>query len=112
LAGNFELVFEADWDRFEQNVALRASSGEEITFQFYHTGRSYISFGNTNSAGNWDFGDANVLRLTVTGDVAKLYVNDVVLGTAVVNPSVTYSSVVISGITRDDKLYSVTATQR
>jgi hypothetical protein len=113
LSSNFEVVLEADWGDFSQNVMLRSSTGEELAIRFENRD---ISFGNTElrySRTNWEGGDAiNVIRLTVTNDTAKLYINDEFFGTAVVDPSLTYNEFIISGIKRDDALYSVTLIQK
>ena len=109
LQGSFEVVFTADWSEFDSVFLLQADRGKDIQVTF---DGNDIAFGNTNKNwGNaaWKGGtDLNHCRILVSGDTAKLYINDVFFGTTVIEPDVIYSRLSISSIGQDERIHHLT----
>lgn len=106
LLANFEVVFDADWGDFSTTLLLRSSSGDEISLRF---DGDDITFGNTQKHfgdTGWKGGDViNNVRLTVNGDTAKVFVNEVFFGATPVKPNAEYISLAMTGIKRKDYLF-------
>ncbi len=114
FSSDFEIIINADWSWwFSQDISL-ASSDSEIKIIFNHLGYGGSQFIQLNDLTvprdytNWKDGFVNNLRLSVIGNIARFYVNDVLSHKVVLDEAnLTYTGLVINGIKTDDRLFEI-----
>ena len=113
LTGNFEVfltVFE-DYCCTEYFDFFLTADEYQINFTFY--GGGSIKLATDSQSGSGDASRAyiqdwaNKFRLSVSNNVAKLYVNDVFSQKVTLTPDLTYTQLVINGIESADALYNL-----
>lgn len=107
ISQDFEMEFVVDWNETNAVILLRTTDGREIKVAFADN----IKFGNTESSYSssvgWKSGSGiNTCKLVANKEAVRFFINNTFFGTVPLESPATFSSIIISGIQRDDALFS------
>ncbi len=110
LSGDFDVVVKVKPDYFGVGEAFFLTADEyKIKVGFYLTGAIEFQDGSNTGSGDgsnaWKMGTTNTLKLSVSGNVAKLYVNDVFYQQLTLKADLTYTQLLYQG--QNSQLYQV-----
>jgi hypothetical protein len=106
LSGEFELLFEADTYYSEMEFFLTADE-YKVKLTFY----GETLYAGSESAGGDQSGartsSKNTYKLSVSNNIAKLYINDVFSQKITLKPDLTYTQLLIQDLDKDEQIYTL-----
>jgi len=111
ISGDFELFMKVKFANSWSDIYKIFLTAEEYKIEFAFGSIITLSFGKENAhdeSGAWRKSNTNELKLSVKGNVAKLYINDVFSQKlTTLKPDLTYTLLLVNGLKKKDRLYEL-----
>jgi hypothetical protein len=111
ISGDFELFMKVKFASSWSDIYKIFLTSEEYKIEFVFGSIIALSFGKENAydeSGAWRKGNTNELKLSVKGNVAKLYINDVFSQKlTTLKPGLTYTLLLFDKWLKNDQLYEL-----
>jgi len=111
LSGNFELEFKAKISRSSSSLDFFLTADEhkiKVTFDYY--GRTKLiadTQSGKDASSAFMQGQSNTFRISVSNNIAKLYLNDVFSQKVTLTPDLTYTQMLMADIDSTDSVFAL-----
>lgn len=109
LSGDFDVVVKVN--PYSSEAFFLTADEYKIKVSLYKFGGIKLQAGDSNATSDeslaWKSSEANTIKLSISGDVAKLYVNDIFSQKLTLKTGLTYIQVLYDGLDQNSKLYKL-----